>query len=130
MHPFLYSLMEPLTVKELIKALKRTETYSGMSDRELEDFASYIMGFFGFDDQIIDNVLMPRDREIFFALEEEGLLTSTQEDSSIPSGKSWRIHYWRLKTRKIRELASMEEESAAEENIYDSIPDDAWARRS
>jgi hypothetical protein len=122
--------MEPLTVDELIRALKRTETYSGMSDSELQEFASYIMGFFGFDDQIIDNVLMPRDRGIFFALEEEGFLTSTQEDSSIPSGKAWRIHYWRLKTRKIRELARAKDEVEDEENIYDSIPEDAWVRRS
>jgi len=130
MLPILSTPMKSLTIQELIKALKRTNTYSGMSDKELEDFASYIMGFFGFDAQIIDNVLMPRDSEIFFALEEEGLLTSTQEDSSIPSGKSWRIHYWRLKTRKIRELASMEDEPEVEKDIYDSIPDDAWARRS
>ncbi len=122
--------MEPLTIRELIAALKRSETYSGMTDKELEDFASYVMGFFGFDDQIIDNVLMPRDREIFFALEEEGFITSTQEDSSTPAGKSWRIHYWRLKTRKIRELANREEEPEKEEDIYDSIPDDAWSRRS
>jgi len=122
--------MEPLTIQEFIKALKHTKTYSGMSDRELEDFASYILGFFGFNEQIIDNVLMPRDREIFFSLEEEGFLTSTQEDSSIPSGKAWRIHYWRLKTRKIRELANTEEKQEEEKDIYDSIPDDAWAHRS
>ncbi len=121
--------MEPLTVRELMAALKRSETYSSMTDKELEDFASYIMGFFGFDDQIIDNVLMPRDREVFFNLEEEGFVTSTQEDSSIPSGKSWRIHYWRLKVRKIKELASMEDEPEEEEDIYESIPDDAWVRR-
>lgn len=120
--------MEPLTIQEFIKALKHTSTYSSMSDKELQDFASYIMGFFGFSDQIIDNVLMPRDREIFFSLEEEGFLTSTQEDSSIPSGKAWRIHYWRLKVRKIRELANMEEDEDGEENVYESIPDDAWVR--
>jgi len=122
--------MESLTVQELVMALKHTDAYSSISDKELMDLACYIMGFFGFRDQIIDNILSPHDREIFFSLEEEGLLTSVQENSSIPSGKAWRIHYWRLKTRKIRELANMGGEQEEEKNIYDSIPDEAWTRNS
>lgn len=122
--------MESLTIQELIRALKHTDTYSSMSDEELTDLAFYIMGFFGFRERVIDNVLSPHDREIFFSLEEEGLITSVQENSSIPSGKAWRIHYWRLKTRKIRELANRLEEPEEEKNIYDTIPDEAWTRNS
>ena len=40
------------------------------------------MDIFGFNDRIIDNVLEPEDRQLFYILEEEGLLTRGAELAS------------------------------------------------
>jgi hypothetical protein len=63
-------------------------------------------------------------------LEEEGFLTTTQEEVHLKKGKLWRIHYWILKKDQILRLARKEEKKSKARDecsaIYDDISDDVW----
>jgi hypothetical protein len=63
-------------------------------------------------------------------LEEEGFLTTTQEEVHLKKGKLWRIHYWILKKDQIIRLAHLAKKKAANldesKAIYDQMGDDVW----
>jgi len=63
--------------------------------------ANFVMDLFGFEDRIIDNVLEPRDRQLFYILEEEGMLTTEREEKTIYDGRTWRTHYWLINKETI-----------------------------
>lgn len=97
--------------------------------------ANFVMDLFGFEDRIIDNILEPEDRQLFYILEEEGMLVTEREETTIYDGRSWRTHYWFLNKEailKYKEKGKEEEEKerkrkeedAAE--IYKEIPDELW----
>ncbi len=124
--------MSVVTMQQVERALKKTVGRKGMSDQELKNLAEYLMSFFGYADEVIDNRLTSEDRDVFYMLEEEGLLTTTQEEVLLKKGKLWRIHYWILKKDQIIRLARQDEagaevhDEAAE--VYDQVSDEEWAR--
>lgn len=124
--------MTVVTMQQVELALKRTLGKKGMSDDEVKRMAEYVMSFFGYTDEVIDNRLTPEDRDVFYMLEEEGLLTTTQEEVLLKKGKLWRIHYWILKKDQIIRLASADEEGKAKEkvpeDVYDQLSEEEWAR--
>lgn len=125
--------MSVVTMRQVELALKRTlGKKSEMSDTEVKKLADYVMSFFGYTDEVIDNRLTPGDRDVFYMLEEEGLVTTTHEEVLIKKGKLWRIHYWILKKDQIIRLASMDEKVAPEvgnvTDVYEEISDEQWAR--
>lgn len=119
-----------IRVSELTEALRRTLGKKGMPDAEICRLADYLMSFFGFNDEVIDNLLTPEDRDVFYMLEEEGLLTTRREEINLKRGKLWRIHYWIIKKKYIRKLAAMKEEEEEENygSVYDSISEEVWSR--
>ncbi len=124
--------MTVVTMQQVESALRRTLGKKGMSDEDVKRMAEYLMSFFGYTDEVIDNRLTPEDRDVFYMLEEEGLLTTTQEEVLLKKGKLWRIHYWILKKDQIIRLAAAAEEGKAEaavpEDVYDQLSDEEWAR--
>src|SRR3989337_151240 len=76
-----------------------------MSEDDLRALAGYLMSFFGFETEVIDNNLDVADRDVFYMLEEEGILTTRQEEGHLKKGKLWRIHYWILRVDRIKSLA-------------------------
>lgn len=101
-----------------------------MADAEICKLADYLMSFFGFSDEVIDNLLTPEDRDVFYMLEEEGLLTTRREEISLKRGKLWRIHYWIIKKDYVKKLAAEAEEEEEEDigSVYDSISEEVWSR--
>jgi len=124
--------MTVVTMQQVEKALKRTVGKKGMSDVEVKNLADYLMSFFGYTDEVIDNRLTSEDRDVFYMLEEEGLLTSTQEEVLLKKGKLWRIHYWILKKDQIIRLSQMDEEGIGAKDeaadVYDQVSDEEWSR--
>lgn len=124
--------MTVVTMQQVEAALKKTVGKKGMADHELKNLAEYLMSFFGYTDEVIDNRLTSEDRDVFYMLEEEGLLTSTQEEVLLKKGKLWRIHYWILKKDQIIRLAQQEEpgtqQKDSEADVYDQLSDEEWAR--
>jgi len=119
-------------MQQVEKALKKTVGKKGMSDPEIKNLAEYVMSFFGYTDEVIDNKLTSEDRDVFYMLEEEGLLTTTQEEVLLKKGKLWRIHYWILKKDQIIRLAKADEAGIKEKDeaadVYERISDEEWSR--
>ncbi len=124
-----------VTYEDLVAALKKLLGKKGMSDTDISKLAIYLLNFFGYSDYIIDNILNTEDRDVFYMLEEEGLLTTEREEIYILKGKVWRIHYWMLRKRRILELArgekekkSLKEKPRTEASVYDEMTEDDWAQ--
>lgn len=122
---------EIITVEDLSQAIQdKIGLVSDEADRDSE----FVMDIFGYNDRIIDNVLEPEDRQLFYILEEEGLLTTEREETTLYDGREWRTHYWLFRKDKIlgaadehrAKLASKHEEVT----IYEELPEDVWATRA
>lgn len=97
--------------------------------------AEYVLELFGFEEQVIDNVLDAEDRQLFYNLESCGILTTRSEETQLYNGQEWRTHYWLLRSDRV--LAASEEERAREArreaeaagaDVYAELPAECWAR--
>lgn len=125
-----------VTYHDMRKALGRLLRERGMSQEEINKLAMYLLSFFGFSDAIIDNILDTEDRDVFYMLEEEGILTTSREEAYTLRGKVWRVHYWVLRKREIMRLcAEVDAEDQAkgrgpgEYDVYDEVDPRIWSRR-
>lgn len=121
--------MTVVTLEDLATAIAnrvKIDVEAAMGD------ANFVMDLFGYEDRIIDNVLEPEDRQLFYILEEEGMLTTEREETTIYDGRTWRTHYWFLNKETIlgykegREGGSEAEEEQEIEEVYKDIPDEMW----
>ncbi len=122
--------MALVTLNELRKALKKTMGQKGMEEEDIGKLADYLLSVFGYSEEVVDNRLTMEERDVFYMLEEEGLLTTRQEEVHLKKGKLWRIHYWILKTDYIKKLSSAEkkENGADYKDVYSSVSEDIWSR--
>ncbi len=124
--------MVVVNMEEVTRALRNTVGKKGMSEDEVQGLAEYLMSFFGFSDTVIDNKLTSNDRDVFYMLEEEGFLTTTQDEVHLRKGKLWRIHYWILKGDQIKRMAAIVDEVIKEpdpvEDLYGDIDESVWSR--
>lgn len=123
--------MPVVTMSEMVAALRATVGRRGMTEEDLRTLADYLMSFFGFETEAIDNNLDVADRDVFYMLEEAGLLTTRQEEVMIKKGKMWRIHYWVLRVERIKGLAKSRRSRTEVDAfaVYDDLPDDIWSRQ-
>ncbi len=130
MIPLRDGYMVTITVDDVERALMNTLGKKGMPEDEIKKLANYVMNFFGFDDTVSDNLLKAKDRDVFYTLQDVGILTTFQDQITIKKGKIWRIHYWVLKKNDILRLANMveKEDKEGEYAIYDEISNDVWNR--
>ena len=110
----------------------------GIDIEEARRDAGFVMDIFGFDDRVIDNVLDPEDRQLFYILEEEGMLTTEREETTLYDGREWRTHYWRLKKDTIADTQKnglgarlphcdkRQPKNVSDDDIYNTIDDDMW----
>ena len=125
--------MPSITEAELTRAIERTLVARGkVAPQEARPVARMVLGYFGADDTVLDNKLSSDDRDRFYQLEEEGLLTSEEEDATVSRGKTWRIHYWLLKKARIRDVGQGGEAPPSDETeaLYRSIGEADWNRNS
>ncbi|HER45629.1 MAG TPA: hypothetical protein ENO12_02305 [Thermoplasmatales archaeon] len=128
--------MTIITLDDLSKAIANRV---GIDIEEARRDAGFVMDIFGFDDRVIDNVLDPEDRQLFYILEEEGMLTTEREETTLYDGREWRTHYWRLKKDTIaryskesnleRSVVIVDKKQAknfSDEDIYGTIDEDMW----
>lgn len=129
--------MTIITLNDLSKAIANRV---GIDIEEARRDAGFVMDIFGFDDRVIDNVLDPEDRQLFYILEEEGMLTTEREETTLYDGREWRTHYWRLKKDTIARYSKEKSTSDhgtlivdkklpknySDEDIYGNIDDEMW----
>jgi len=112
--------------KAVIKVLKDRD----IEPEESEVIAEKVMNLFGYDKSITDNILSSRERDLFYMLEDYDILTTEEETAYLPSGKKWRIHYWKIKDDKIKKILSekKEKEKVEDKSVYDDLSDEVWKR--
>ncbi len=119
--------MERISREKLIKALQKTIGTTGLPPEAIEGLADYLLELFGYNEAISDEMLDSSDRDIFYMLEDEGILTTETDEVTIRGGKRWIVHYWILRTDVINALASEEEEEeSGEYDIYED--EELWKR--
>ncbi len=136
--------MDIITLDDLSKAIANRV---GIDVEEARRDAGFVMDIFGYDDRVIDNVLDPEDRQLFYILEEEGMLTTEREETTLYDGREWRTHYWVLKKniilkysqedgKRVRTIIQEKRQAAAvavkdisDESIYDELAEDVWTTR-
>jgi hypothetical protein len=122
-----------ITLEDLSKAIAK-----GL-DIEIEEakkYAHIVIDFFGFEDRIIDNILEPEERRLFYLLQEYGILAVDREEITLYNGNEWRIHFWRLEKKTIMQFSNGRKKKKATdlekemyEDIYSSVPQDMWTTR-
>jgi len=98
-------IMNIITLDALSRAIANRV---GLGIEEARRDAGFVLDIFGFDDRVIDNVLDPEDRQLFYILEEEGMLVTEREETTLYDGREWRTHYWQLKKNTILNYAKDE----------------------
>ena len=129
-----------ITLDNLSKAIANRV---GIDLEEARRDAGFVLDIFGFDNRVIDNVLNPEDRQLFYILEEEGMLTTEREETTLYDGREWRTHYWIIRKDVILQYAQDLSKSnraalsermqrvtdISDEVIYDSLDDQTWVTR-
>ena len=132
--------MSIITLDDLSRAIANRV---GVGLEEARRDAGFVLDIFGFDDRVIDNVLDPEDRQLFYILEEEGMLVTEREETTLYDGREWRTHYWQLKKNTILRYAKNENKTyrttfydgkqpigeLLDNNIYDNLTEDIWTTR-
>lgn len=131
--------MSIITLDVLSKAISNRV---GIDIEEARRDAGFVMDIFGFDDRVIDNVLDPEDRQLFYILEEEGMLTTEREETTLYDGREWRTHYWKLRKGTIMKYSETENnhgekfliykkqpKNISDEDIYDNMEEELWTTR-
>lgn len=107
----------------------------GLPPEDMEREATFVMDIFGFEDRVIDNVLEREDRQLFYVLEEEGMVSTDREENALHDGREWRTHYWSLRKDVVKRYTAEQREGvrarrvSTEADVYREIPQDAWASR-
>ena len=131
--------MEIITLNDLSNALVNRV---GIPKTEAVKIASLILDLFGYDDRIIDNILEPEDRQLFYILEAEGLLSTGREEIRLHDGREWLTHYWELKKSTILRFAKnkvkkdakkaiypLKNVEVSKEHVYNELSDELWSKR-
>lgn len=130
-----------ITLNNLSKAI---ENRLGVDKKEAKRVAGIILDLFGYEDRVIDNNLHFDDRQLFYILEEEGILLSGREKATLYNGREWLTHYWQLNRdailkfaqgigKKSRNVLSTKRQSKnilKGEDIYSSITKEMWNARN
>jgi len=133
-------IMNIITLDALSRAIANRV---GVGIEEARRDAGFVLDIFGFDDRVIDNVLDPEDRQLFYILEEEGMLVTEREETTLYDGREWRTHYWQLKKNTILIYAKDENKrlrtvlydktqpirDISDESVYDALTEDIWVTR-
>jgi hypothetical protein len=122
-----------LTIDNLTKAIQNSVGVQGIDEEEAKRMAEHMMNFFGYSDRIIDNILEPEDRDVFYMMEDSGILMTEREETTLYDGREWRINYWLFRKEKIYELTKKKPKRNSKEDdddfsVYKDIPEEVWTR--
>lgn len=107
----------------------------GYSEKKAKEYADIIMDYFGFEDRIVDNILEPQDRKLFYKLELDAILETEREETILCNGKKWRTHYWHLRKENILRPEKVSVHSFIRnpeitcEDIYRGLPEHVWLKK-
>ncbi len=99
---------EPVTLDMVAMAVMNGISVRGMTvtEREAREVAMHVLGFFGYGTVTLDNCLEREDRNVFYDLEDMGILRSEISETTLYDGTRWRTHYWHLNVQKVKAMAA------------------------
>lgn len=128
-----------ITLDDMSRAIKNRV---GIDKDKARRVAGFIMDLFGYDDRIIDNILEPEERQLFYFLEAEGLLTTGREETTLHDGRGWLTHYWKLKKNTIIRYSKQvikenrndinikrEKKNLTASYVYNNLSEEVWNGR-
>ncbi len=131
--------MNLITLGVLARAIANRLGYTHFHAKKTAEF---LLDLFGYDDRIIDNVLDPQDRQLFYLLQSAGIITNGREESILYDGREWRTHYWEFEKENIIDFATHRqrildqhdlfehhESDSFSDSIYSTLTDDVWNTR-
>ena len=113
----------------------------GISEQKAKKIASFVMDAFGYENRIIDNILKPDERQLFYMLEAEGFMSTGRERTRLHDGREWMTHYWHLQQHTIITYAESPpvkpifkpkeniKQKLTPQNIYNTLSEEIWATR-
>lgn len=89
---------------------------------KMKNVSNIIVDLFGYETRIIDSPMNIKARSIFYILENEKIVSGENEIYRLFNGRTWKTHYWKLKTKNIIKYAkeydiSLEEKLQKEAEI-------------
>jgi len=131
--------MKIITLDDMSRAIANRMGINGEKARRV---AGFVMDLSGYDDRIIDNILDPEDRQLFYILEAEGMLTTGREETTLYDGRAWLTHYWQLRKNIILRYAKYDIKrdrniifikkqikETSVRNIYSALSEEVWNAR-
>lgn len=123
--------MAIVTVEDLARAFVER---MGMSEEDAAAHAEHVLDIFGFEGEIIDNLLEPQDRQLFYSMESHGLVTARSDETTLANGQDWRTHSWAIRSERLapRGPAAFGSRAPAEpafDTVYRDLPANVWSRR-
>lgn len=122
--------MTVITLQHLARAMVER---MGLPDHEAEALAEDVLDIFGFDTEVLDNVLEPETRQVFYTMEACGLVSTHSEQNQLWQGQDWRTHTWQMRPERVLAAGAahaaarpMADEAAA---VYKGLPSAVWSRR-
>lgn len=126
------------TLSELTDVLfeKVLKKRAGASKKDARIAAEYVLEIFGYNMYVADNMLRAvgqdsnKIRDLFYMLEEEGILGMYSEDVTVPvknKPKDWRVFYWYFRPdwNKLKQMPTPKIANEYE-TLYDKVPDEIW----
>ena len=114
------------------RSFKSKNTEESLENNVAIEMAEHVLNFFGFGERIIDNMLKTDDRDIFYMLEDLGILKTEREETTLYDGREWRINYWTMSKHYIASLIDTDYHDLGGnlESVdpYEELPDDVWMR--
>lgn len=118
-----------ITLQHLARALVER---MGLPADEAEALAEDVLDVFGFDAEVLDNVLEPEMRQSFYAMERHGLLAAHSEENQLWQGQDWRTHTWQMRAERVLATGAVPARAAAYDEaaaVYTGLPSAVWSRR-
>ena len=113
-----------VTIGRLKKAIAKKLK---IEEPEAMDLAERVLSYFGFTNVIIDNVIAPADRKLFYRLHDAGLLQSYAESLVLQNGRTWRIFYWEISDDDVGRIL-MRKKGKPKDGTYSKLPAEYWSR--
>ena len=121
-----------VTPQDLARAMSYLYSREGtiLKEEDLRDTAIQVMQFFGFEREVVGNHLEQDEIALMYQLEDVGLVDTRIEEYNLLDGNPWRVNYFILNVKKIREYSSKEIESNLSDvsQVYQDLPEEAWVR--
>jgi len=123
-------LAREVTYDVLLSALRRSFG-PRIDEAALRRISEYVLNIFGYSSYHPDYRLNQEERNLFYLLEDHGIVMTQEEEFNFPRGGTIRIGFWVLKKKRIFELVGPEEPEVYVENavsVYDTLDQDIWQK--